>query len=47
MKGAYWACFYFFLAPIALLGLLLFLGKDVGKIGGYAPKNYTITHKRG
>jgi hypothetical protein len=43
MKGPYWACFYFFLAPLALLGFLLFIGKDAG---GAKPNNITITHKR-
>jgi hypothetical protein len=39
MKGGGYACFYFFLAPVALLGLLLFLGKGVG---GYDPKKNRI-----
>jgi hypothetical protein len=44
MKGPYFACFYFFLAPLALAGLALFATKDVG---GIKPdKNHiTITHR--
>jgi hypothetical protein len=43
MKGPYFACFYFFLAPLALVGLVL-----AANIGGVKPdKNHiTITHKR-
>jgi hypothetical protein len=43
MKGGGFACFYFFLAPLALLGLLLFVGKG---FGGYNPKkkHIDVTH---
>jgi hypothetical protein len=45
MKGPYFACFYFFLAPLALAGLLLFATKGMGSLN--SDKNHiTITHKR-
>jgi hypothetical protein len=44
MKGPYFACFYFFLAPLALVGLALFATKDAGSIK--PDKNHiTITHR--
>jgi hypothetical protein len=46
MKGQYWACFYFFLAPVAILGIVLYFSSKSG-VGGYKPNHndITVTHK--
>ena len=41
LKGPYWACFYFFLVPVALIGLLLFRANNAGR----NPNHITVTHR--